>query len=137
MKSNCIFCDIAQGKMASTTIFETGEFRVILDKFPATKGHVLILPKEHIENIFELDVEQSGRIFALATAVAKAMKDALDLEGLNVLQNNGAVAGQTVQHFHIHLIPRYKEDHVNITWSTSELDDVALEAIGEAIAKKI
>jgi histidine triad (HIT) family protein len=137
MKQGCIFCNIAHGIMESVTLFENLEFRVILDKFPAAKGHVLILPKEHIEDIYELDAETAGKIFALATIVAKAMREVLDCEGLNVLQNNGEVAGQTVHHFHLHLIPRFEQDHINISWPIQELSDDDLETIGQAISKQI
>ncbi len=137
MKQGCIFCNIAHGMMDSVTLFENVEFRVILDKFPAAKGHVLILPKEHVEDIYELDAETAGKIFALATIVAKAMREVLGFDGLNILQNNGAVAGQTVNHFHLHLIPRFEDDQVNISWVTQEVDDITLQTIGEAISKQI
>ena len=137
MKQGCIFCNIAHGIMESVTVFENLEFRVILDKFPAAKGHVLILPKEHIEDIYDLDAETASKIFALATIVAKAMKEILNCEGLNVLQNNGRIAGQTVNHFHLHLIPRYENDEINISWPTQEFSDDDLQTIGQAISKQI
>ena len=108
MKEDCLFCKIARGKIPSATIYEDSHFRVILDVNPATKGHCLIIPKEHFDNIYDLDAETAGKLFSLATCIARAMRDALGCEGLNLVQNNGEIAGQTVFHFHLHLIPRYK-----------------------------
>ena len=102
--SDCIFCKIIAGEIPSATIYENDEFKVILDRFPAAEGHVLILPKNHTPNIFEIDPEQAGRLFTLAAKLARALKEELGLEHMNVLQNNGTVAGQTVFHFHLHLI---------------------------------
>jgi histidine triad (HIT) family protein len=126
----CLFCKIAKGEIPSATIFENSEFKVILDKFPANKGHILIIPKEHMENIYEMDSELGGKLFSLAINIAKILKKELNIEGLNILQNNGKIAGQSVFHFHLHLIPRYQDDEVNITWkplkpTNEELTDLA------------
>ena len=110
METNCIFCKIANGEIPSSTIYEDDSFRVILDLSPATKGHALILPKKHMADIFEMDEATASSIFVLASRIAKAMKTALNCDGLNIVQNNGPVAGQTVFHFHMHLIPRYNDD---------------------------
>ena len=126
----CLFCKIAKGEIPSATIFENSEFKVILDKFPANKGHILIIPKEHMENIYEMDSELGGKLFSLAINIAKILKKELNIEGLNILQNNGKIAGQSVFHLHLHLIPRYQDDEVNITWkplkpTNEELTDLA------------
>ncbi|PKM56524.1 MAG: HIT family protein [Firmicutes bacterium HGW-Firmicutes-3] len=135
--SKCLFCSIASGDLDSATIFESSEFRVILDKFPSGKGHTLILPKEHIENIYDLDGETAGKMFALATVISKALKKVLKCDGLNILQNNGVAAGQTVMHFHLHLIPRFEEDGINFKWKTKAFsDDQMLELVSE-ISKEI
>ena len=114
--SDCIFCKIINEEIPSATIYENEEFKVILDRFPANEGHVLILPKAHSANIFEIDPQLSGRLFSLATKIAKEMKEVLGLEHLNVMQNNGVVAGQTVFHFHLHLIPRFENDGITIAY---------------------
>ena len=106
MNTNCIFCKIANGEIPSSTLYEDDAFRVILDVSPATNGHALILPKQHIANIFEMDDSTAEKVFVLASRIAKAMKTALNCDGLNIVQNNGEVAGQTVFHFHLHIIPR-------------------------------
>ena len=109
MKDNCIFCKIIRGEIPSSTIFEDEDFKVILDINPAAKGHALILPKQHYANLYELPEELASRVMVLAKKLAAHMTERLDCDGLNLLQNNGAVAGQTVFHFHLHLIPRYKD----------------------------
>ena len=133
MDTNCIFCKIANGEIPSSTIYEDEFFRVILDLSPATKGHALILPKQHMANIFEMDDTTAEKVFVLAKRIAKAMKSALNCDGLNIVQNNGEVAGQTVFHFHMHIIPRYDNDGQHITWipGTSEAEE------REAIAAQI
>ena len=137
MKDNCIFCKIATGKIPSATVYEDSHFRVILDINPATKGHCLIIPKEHFDNIYDLDGEIAGKLFSLATCIARAMRDALGCDGMNIVQNNGEIAGQTVLHFHLHLIPRYEGDGVQLTWKPNESNEEELEEIRKAIRKEI
>ncbi len=132
---NCIFCKIIKGEIPSATIYENDEFKVILDRFPSNEGHVLIMPKNHCANIFEADPEMAGRLFTLAAKVAKIMKSTLGFENMNIVQNNGPVAGQTVNHLHVHLIPRYEGDSVSVTWKQLELTDEQIEAVREKLAK--
>ena len=113
---NCIFCKIANGEIPAATLYEDENFRVILDLGPASKGHALILPKSHAANIYELSDEMAAKAMILAKKMATAMTAALKCDGFNIVQNNGECAGQTVFHFHMHLIPRYKGDQVGITW---------------------
>lgn len=126
---NCIFCKIAAGEIPSATIYEDEDFRVILDIEPASKGHALILPKEHYANLYELPEELASKALIVAKKVIANMTDIVGCDGYNVLQNNGAVAGQTVFHFHMHLIPRYKEDDVTISWNQGKLSDELKEQI--------
>ena len=116
-ESNCIFCKIANGEIPSTTLYEDDDFRVILDMGPAARGHALLLPKEHYTNLFELDDELAAKALVTAKKVASRLKDALGADGFNLVQNNGEAAGQTVFHFHMHLIPRYKDDGAGISWT--------------------
>ena len=131
-KEDCIFCKIAGGEIPSNTIYENSEFKVIMDIAPASKGHVLIIPKEHFKDIYEIDAITAGKLFQLATVVARALKEVLHCDGLNVLQNNGLIAGQTVYHFHMHLIPRYENDQVGLGWHMYELTN---EERDEILAK--
>ena len=106
---NCIFCKLANGEIPSDTIYEDERFRVILDAAPASKGHALILPKEHYRDLYEIDEDTAGEAMKLAKKLAVHMTDALSCDGFNLVQNNKEIAGQTVFHFHLHLIPRYKD----------------------------
>lgn len=117
---DCIFCKIAKGEIPSTTLYEDEMFRVILDLGPATRGHALILPKEHAANLFELPEATAAESMKLAKKMATKMKTALKADGFNLVQNNGAAAGQTVDHFHLHLIPRYEGDGQEILWKPGE-----------------
>lgn len=135
-KDDCIFCRIANGEIPSRTLCENARFRVILDLGPATKGHALILPKEHFNDLFELPEDWCRDAFALAGEMASVLKEKLGCDGLNLVQNNGEAAGQTVSHFHIHLIPRYRADGQTIGWkpgspSPEELDGVRAQICGE------
>lgn len=106
---NCIFCKLANGEIPTNTIYEDDDFRVILDADPVAKGHALILPKQHFRNLYELDDETAAKILPLAKKLAIHMTEVLHADGFNLLQNNNEVAGQSVFHFHMHLIPRYKD----------------------------
>lgn len=121
--NNCIFCKLANGEIPSATLYEDEDFRVILDLGPATRGHALILPKEHAANIYEMDDELLGKAFQLAKKMIVKLTDVLGCDGYNVVQNNGEAAGQTVFHFHIHLIPRYKGDKSGFGWKMGKLKD--------------
>ena len=133
---NCIFCKIAAGEIPSTTLYEDDDFRVILDIEPASKGHALILPKEHCANLYELDDELAAKALVLAKKMITKLTDILGCDGYNVLQNNGPAAGQTVFHFHMHLIPRYKNDNVKIGWKLGKLTDNVKEEILNKICEK-
>lgn len=122
-EENCIFCKLANGEIPSATIYEDEDFRVILDLNPAAKGHALILPKEHAADLFEMPEERVQKAFALAKKMAGKMRDVLKCDGFNLVQNNGTAAGQTVFHFHIHLIPRYENDGAGITWPQGSLSE--------------
>lgn len=116
---NCIFCKLANGDIPTNSIYEDDDFKVILDASPATKGHALILPKQHYANIFEIEDETLAKAAKLAKKIMTHEKEVLGCEGYNLVQNNGEVAGQTVFHFHMHLIPRYLNAKNNdiLNWS--------------------
>lgn len=124
---DCIFCKIANGEIPSSTIYEDEDFRIILDMGPATKGHALLLPKKHYANLFEVDDEVAEKALKTAKKVAGQMKEALHADGFNLVQNNGEIAGQTVFHFHMHLIPRYEKDQVGTFWTPQEISDTYME----------
>ena len=135
LEPDCIFCKIAKGDIPSTKIYEDEDFLVMLDIAPASKGHAVILPKNHAANLFELPDDDAEKILKVARKCSAAMMKVLHCDGLNVLQNNGEAAGQTVFHLHVHLIPRYDGDTVQITWpqGTSENPEDIAEQIRQAM----
>lgn len=120
---NCIFCKILAGDIPSAVVYEDEEFKIILDVGPAAKGHMLILPKEHYSDILTMPEELVAKAFILAKKMATKMESVLGCDGINVVQNNHEAAGQTVFHFHIHLIPRMKHDKIGVTWKPGALSD--------------
>lgn len=120
---NCIFCKLANGDIPTATLYEDDDFRVILDAGPAAKGHALIIPKEHYASLYELSDELAAKVLVLAKKMITKLTDILGCDGYNIVQNNGEAAGQTVFHFHLHMIPRYKDDGVGVTWKTGELKE--------------
>ena len=136
-KEDCVFCKIVSGDIPSNTIYENSEFKVIMDASPAAKGHVLVLPKEHYKDIYDIDAETAGKLFQLAAVVARALKEVLNCDGLNILQNNGVIAGQTVFHFHMHLIPRYEGDDVTVKWKEHSMDAEEMDQLRKDIRKAL
>ena len=132
---NCIFCKIANGEIPSSTVYEDEDFRVILDLGPASKGHALILPKEHFKDVTELDPKIAAKVLPLGAKLGTAMKKSLGCAGFNLVQNNGEAAGQTVFHFHMHLIPRYEGDNQHILWKPTEVTQDELEEIRKQITE--
>ena len=124
---NCIFCKIASGDIPSATLYEDEDFRVILDIAPAAKGHAILLPKKHMRNLLEADEETLAKALPVVKKVSEKICKTLNCDGINILQNNEPAAGQTVFHLHIHMIPRYKEDHIPIGWKPGSYAD------GEAV----
>ena len=122
-KDDCIFCKLANGDIPTNSLYEDDIVKVIFDAGPASDGHVLILPKNHYDDIYSMDEDTAAHIFKVATRIAKAYKQSLDYEGLNIVQNNGEAASQTVFHFHMHLIPRYKNDgnEEKLCWNHADL----------------
>ncbi len=134
-KEDCIFCKVANGEIPSKTLYEDEQFRVILDLSPVTKGHALILPKEHHANLFELPDEKAAKAMLLAKKMSARMIQKLKADGFNLLQNNGETAGQTEMHFHLHLIPRYQEDGQHITLKPGTVTQDELEEIKNLITE--
>ena len=126
---NCIFCKIGSGYIPSYKLYEDEDFKVFLDLSPTSYGHALIIPKEHYKNLFELDDTIASKALVLAKKVGAAMMNTLHCDGLNVLQNNGEAAGQTVFHFHMHLIPRKAGDQAVPEWEHLSLSDDEMKEI--------
>jgi len=112
--SNCIFCSIVEGRIPAYVIYQDGYYLAIMDRYPSAKGHVLILPKRHVADIYGLNQDEAAALIPLAQKIAAKLQDKLGMDGLNLVQNNGKAAGQEIDHFHLHLVPRYKNDGVII-----------------------
>lgn len=134
-QDNCIFCKIIAGEIPSHTLYEDEEFKVILDAGPATRGHALILPKDHYANLYELPEDKAADVMKLAKKMMSVMTDKLHCDGFNIVQNNGEVAGQTVFHFHMHLIPRYKNDGEILKYIAGEPSQDELKQIRKIITE--
>lgn len=130
---DCIFCRISNGEIPSSTVYEDADFRVILDLNPASKGHALILPKQHYVDLCDLEEQVAAKVLPLAGKIGKAMKQVLGCVGFNVVQNNGAVAGQTLLHFHTHIIPRYEGGEPMVSWKPLNADKQELQKIAESL----
>lgn len=137
MKDNCIFCKIASGEIPSYTIYEDDDFKAFMDISPASKGHTILIPKQHADNIFDLDETVASKLLPVAARIAKALKAELKCEGLNLLQNNGEAAGQTVFHFHMHIIPRYEVDKVVVKWVEDKYEGEPLDQLSDKIKKHL
>ena len=135
-KDDCIFCKIAAGEIPSRKIYEDKDLIAIMDLSPTSKGHSLIIPKEHYTNIYDIDEEIAGKVMKTAKKLATKMTVALNCDGFNLLQNNGETAGQTMFHFHMHLIPRYKDADNNMLKFTSvSFGDEEMDSIRDQIIK--
>ena len=131
-EKNCPFCNLAKHELPAIVVYEDDDLLAIMDLYPATPGHVLVLPKQHIEDIYSLQEDLASRIMVTATKIARAIKQQLSPDGLNLIQSNELAAGQTIPHFHLHVVPRYKGDtvmlrfgHGDIPANTEELEHVA------------
>ncbi|MCM1307480.1 MAG: HIT family protein [Butyrivibrio sp.] len=135
IKEDCIFCKLANGIFDTNTVYEDEDFRVILDIEPAAKGHALILPKKHFANALEADGDTLGRAMKLAAQTGRAVKEAFGCDGINILQNNGEAAGQTVFHLHIHVIPRREKDTVSFEYEKKSFTEAELKETAAEIGK--
>ena len=136
-KDDCIFCKLANGVFPTNSIYEDENFNVILDVSPANRGHALILPKQHFDNIFEIDDETASKIMPLAKKIATAVKKVTGCDGVNVQQNNGTAAGQSVFHLHVHISPRFDDDKFKLVWDPKSFSDEELAATAEELRAEI
>ncbi len=132
----CLFCKIINNEIPSFKVFENDSVLAFLDISQETKGHTLVLPKKHIENIFELDVETSKILSESILVVINLLKEKLHFSNINILNNSGLLAGQTVNHLHIHLIPQYEDEHFEFNHNSHEPDFHKLEILHKFIIGK-
>lgn len=133
MNADCIFCAIAE-RSAPAEVVEADEHTIaFLDIAPATRGHTLVIPRSHSQDVFEIDEADIERVAAMARRIAARMPAALNCDGVNLLNSSGSAAWQTVHHFHMHVIPRYDNDPLKLPWIPGELEAGDLPQIAEAL----
>ncbi len=132
----CLFCKIASGEIPSKVIYDSKDVMAFLDIKPANPGHVLIIPKEHFEILPTLPEDLNSSLLQVVKIVTQAQIEALGAQGVNVLQNNGELAGQAVPHIHIHVIPRFKDDKIVINWAPIGLKHEQFDEIQKRLISK-
>lgn len=119
----CVFCDIITGNIPSSKVYEDDDYLAILDISQTTKGHTLVMPKKHYENFLEMPKEEYEKLMGIVQDISKKLIEKLNANGCNILINTNEVAGQTVMHTHVHIIPRYDEfDTINVLFTHNEYD---------------
>ena len=135
--SDCVFCKIVAGQIPSTRVFEDEHTVAFMDLGQVNPGHVLVAVKKHADNLYALDDVQAAAVARTSTRVARAIRDAFAPAGLSVYQANGKAAGQTVFHYHLHLLPRHEADGMELTWPVKNPPREKLEGYAEEIRKRL
>jgi histidine triad (HIT) family protein len=131
---SCIFCAIVDGSAPSRRVYEDEHAIAFMDINPATDGHALVIPRDHVRDLWEIDEPVASKVMAAAVRVAAMMRKGLEPDGINILHATGAVAFQTVFHFHLHLIPRYRDDPIKLPWVPRPGDRTRIDAMAARIA---
>ena len=135
--TDCVFCKIVAGQIPSTKVHEDEHTLAFMDIGQVNPGHVLVAVKKHAANLFELDAEQAAAAARTCHRVARAIREAFAPEGLSVYQANGKAAGQTVYHYHVHLLPRHAGDGMELTWPVKNPPRETLSGYAERIKAKL
>ena len=135
MAAECPFCKIVSGELPTAKVYEDQDFVAFLDIRPANPGHTLIVPKKHYAFLPELPEELNSNFLQLVKIIAQAQIEALNAEGVNVLQNNGSIAGQVVPHIHFHVIPRFKDDNLSFSWEPKPMKEEQLTEIQKRLTE--
>jgi histidine triad (HIT) family protein len=127
---DCLFCKIAAGEIPATRVAEDDRTITFMDINPATRGHVLVIPREHAKDLLEIEPEDLAAVASAAQRVAATMPERLGADGVNLLNSCGRTAWQTVFHFHVHVIPRYAADPLRLPWTPEpgDRDEIAAAA---------
>jgi histidine triad (HIT) family protein len=131
--SDCIFCKVLAGDIPSEVVDSDERTVAVMDINPATRGHVVVITREHAENLFDVSDEDLLAVMQMARRVAERMKQTLEPGGFNILHNIGRVAWQSIFHFHLHVIPRYEDDPLQLPWMPAPGDPAALASIAETL----
>ncbi|MDY6774396.1 MAG: HIT family protein [Candidatus Nanohaloarchaea archaeon] len=133
----CPFCQIVEGEIESHMVHENETAMAFLDVNPVSKGHTLVVPKQHAEELSGLDREDAEEVFGTVKDVAEALENALNPEGTNILQSNGEAAGQEIPHMHVHVIPRYRTDGLFFSFDSSDLSEDEAEEVLESVRSRL
>lgn len=137
MKADCVFCRIVARQIPASVVYEDEATLAFMDLGQVNPGHVLVASKAHADNLYGLDDAQAGAVFRTAARVARAIRDAFNPPGLSIYQANGKPAGQTVFHFHLHVLPRHDEDGMQLVWPVKNPPRAQLEEYAGRIRARI
>jgi histidine triad (HIT) family protein len=135
--TKCVFCKIVSGSERAVKVYEDDICIAIMDIAPVNRGHLLVIPKRHYDTVFEMPFDEAAHVFCVACLMAKAIKEAVGAEGVNILQNNGRAAWQHVFHVHVHVIPRWIGDKLEVYWPAERSDYDELESVATKIREKL
>lgn len=133
----CIFCEIASHNIPADVVSENDDVMAFADINPATKGHILVIPKKHSVNLFDIDDALFAKVLQLAKRIAKIMPELLGCSGVNLFHSAGEVAWQEVMHFHLHIVPRYEREEIQRPFAPTSADKSELKAMASALARKL
>ena len=135
---SCVFCRIVAGELPATRVYEDAEVLAFMDSGPIIKGHTLVIPKAHHDPLTRTPPDVLARVMAVVQQIARAQMDGLKADGINVVQANGAAAGQVVPHLHVHVIPRFRNDGHHWNWAAKKYDDPAeMQRLAEQIRQAL
>jgi len=138
MSSQCLFRKIVAGEIQATQVSENDQVLAFMDINPINRGHLLVIPKKHAGTVFEIEPEALAEVMTVVHNVAKAQRSALEMPGLNILQSNGRAANQLIDHFHVHLIPRWPEDNFSqMDWEMVPGDMAEISTTADKIKKEL
>ena len=135
--NDCIFCKIVTGESPSTNVYEDKNHLAFLDTMPVNKGHTLVIPKKHYENILDIPPEELKELIEKIQLISDAIKKSLNTDGFNIVQFNGESSGQTVPHLHFHIIPRHKGDGFTLNWRKLKYDEDEKKEISNKIRSEL
>ena len=136
--NDCIFCKIVRGEIPCHKVYEDNDVLAFLDISQTTKGHTLVISKEHFKNLLYVPKDILAKVMGAAQKIAQAQVSSLGAKGVNIINNTNEMAGQTVMHFHVHVIPRYSnEDALRLEFNSNKIDKLSLPAIAEEISKDL
>jgi len=133
----CVFCEIVAGSERAVKVYEDDVCVAIMDIAPVNRGHMLVVPKRHYDTVFDMPFDEAAHVFGVACLMAKAVKEAVGAEGVNILQNNGRAAWQYISHVHVHVVPRWIGDRIEAYWPAERSNYDELENVAAKIREKL